>query len=759
MRHLNHAISTKIDITMGDYKKLPSYKKLAEHYENTGKNIDLCKEFSEDSDRQATFCRKNTFEAGSGNTAKIIFDFSKNLIDNETFSLLLKFAQEIKLLEYIEYFFSGAVKENIKCTESQKKTKYQDDLKHETKLNISTICNNMNIFSEDIRSQKRKSIFGSGFSSIVIIGINSYNVNYEILSKEFSNIRSNATLYLASNTEGSRIEDILQIIDFKTTLFIISCKKFTDKDTFAQEIKLLEYIEYFFSGAVKENIKCTESQKKTKYQDDLKHETKLNISTICNNMNIFSEDIRSQKRKSIFGSGFSSIVIIGIKSNNVNYEILSKEFSNIRSNATLYLASNTEGSRIEDILQIIDFKTTLFIISCKKFTDKDTVLDAEIAKKFVKDKCANKSAPKNISTSTNINLLSGINNHSNKSKSSLGSIFSNNQLHHSTECIPFDSYMDSNFVAISNNRKLVKDFGISDSNRFDFCDWIDNRLCPFWAEMILPMSIHMGFGNYNMFLEGYFSMDIHFRITPIKDNLPVIMALLDFWYETFWKAKTFPIIPYDHRLVTFANNFQRTDTESEKTRSISLGFDLEHQLGPSIWNEDKDNIRYMFYQLIHQEKTVIPCDLIAVVKNKTSYSNNFYYELVLSNFFGLSEALMNGSSHYKTFAPVKLNDSSKFDDQAENINVNKAYTGNKPSNSIMIASDINPYSLGLLVALYEHRKRIKDILDNNNILKSKDIKLVKYFAKNFLTELSDNGKLYSHNKSTNELIKFYKDNS
>ncbi|PVU91877.1 hypothetical protein BB561_004159 [Smittium simulii] len=543
---------------MEDYTELSSYKKLSEHFENTGKKIDLCKEFNEDLERQATFCRKNTFENNSGNTAKIIFDFSKNLIDKETFSLLLEFAEEVKLKEYIECFFSGAVKKSIKCTESQKKRKYQDDFKYETNLNIYTICKNMRTFSENIRSQEYKSVFNINFSSIVIIGINSNNINSEIVSNAFSNI------------------------------------------------------------------------------------------------------------------GVTHI---------------------------LYFVGNTEGSRIEDILKKIDFKTTLFIISSKTFTDKDTMLSAEAAKKFIK------------------------------------SHFPNKKIHYSNRHIRLNSYMNKNFVAISNNRKLVKDFGISDSNRFAFCDWIDDGVFSFWAEMILPMSIRIGFDNYYIFLEGLYSMDMHFRYTPIKDNMPVIMALLDFWYENFWGAKTFPILPYDNRLASFATNFERIDTESEKKSSIGVGLDLDHQLGPSIWNESGDNNRRMLYQLIHQEKEVIPCDLIAVVKKQKSDLDNLHYKLALSNFFALSEALMEGSNGYKTFTPYILRDSSKVDSQKENTIVHKAYAGNKPSSSIMIASDITP------------------------TLNSQDFKLLKYFAKNILTELNTDGKVDSHNKSTNELINFYKDNS
>ncbi|PVU86662.1 hypothetical protein BB561_006608, partial [Smittium simulii] len=174
---------------MEDYTELPSYKKLDDHYKKTAKKIDLCKEFSEDSERQKNFCRKNTFENKSGNTAKIIFDFSKNLINKETFSLLLEFAEEVKLKEYIEFFFSGAVKKSIKYTESQKKTKYQDGYKHETELNNPTVFQKIKKVSEWIRNQNYKSVFGSVFSSIVIIGIKKNNVNSEIVSNAFSNIR------------------------------------------------------------------------------------------------------------------------------------------------------------------------------------------------------------------------------------------------------------------------------------------------------------------------------------------------------------------------------------------------------------------------------------------------------------------------------------------------------------------------------------------------------------------------------------------
>ncbi|PVU95655.1 hypothetical protein BB561_001671 [Smittium simulii] len=565
---------------MEDFTELPSYKKLASYYQNTAKNIDLCEEFSKDSERQATFCRKNTFETESGNIAKIIFDFSKNLIDKESFSLLLEFAQEAKLLENIEFFFSGLINKNIEYTESYKKKK----------------------------------------------------------------------------------------------------------------------------------------------QDDFKYKTKLNISTIWENMKNYSEDIRSQRRKSIFGTAFSSIVIIGIQSSNVNFEVVSDAFSNIATTPILYFVSNTIGSRIEDILQTIDFKTTLFIISSKTFTDKGTILSSEIAKKFITE-----------------------------------SILNRNSNYDPYYPIKLESYMESHFVAISNNRKLVKDFGIR--NRFDFCDWIDDGVCSLWSEMILPMSINIGFDDYYTFLEGCYSMDMHFRYTPIEDNLPVIMALVDFWYENFWRAKAFPILPYDQRLAIIAAIYQRSDTESMKNNPISGGFDLEHQLGPSIWNEYGDTSRYMLYQLIHQGKKIIPCDLIALVKNQRSDSNILHEKLALSNFFALSEALMNGISHFKTLSNDTLNSSSKFSGQVDNISVNKAYAGNKPSSSIMIASDIDTFTLGLLVALYEHRRSIRGILDNDNTLNYKDIKLVKCLAKNILTELNIDVKVDTHDKSTNELINFYKNNT
>ncbi|PVU92982.1 hypothetical protein BB561_003521 [Smittium simulii] len=470
--------------------------------------------------------------------------------------------------------------------------------------------------------------------------------------------------------------------------------------------------------------KSEESKEKKPSQEDFHHGTDLNISITCENIKNISQDIRNKERKSVFESEFSSIVIIGIEGINLNYEIVSKAFCNGGSNIMMYFASDTEGSRIDDILQEIDFKSTLFIISCKTFIDTDTKLSVEAVKKFI---------------------LKKIDEYNNDSDSD--------------EFISFDFYAETHFLAVSNNRKLLKDLCISKHNTIYYQNYFDDSRFSLWSEMALPMSIYMGFENYYLFLEGCHIMDMHFRYNPIDNNMPVIMALLDFWYENFCGAKTFPILPYDHRLSTFATNFQRIDTEPEKKESICANLNLEHEIWPSIWSEDKGNIHSLLNQLIHQEKKVIPCDLIAAVKCPKSASDILSDKLILSNFFALSEALMKGSGHCKTLTSATLDDSSNVDDQVDNVHVNKAYAGNKPSNSIMITSDINPFTLGLLVSLYEHRKNIRDILNNDKIIHCKDIKLVNYFAKKILTELNDNMKVDSHDNSTNELINFYKNNS
>jgi glucose-6-phosphate isomerase len=294
-----------------------------------------------------------------------------------------------------------------------------------------------------------------------------------------------------------------------------------------------------------------------------------------------------------------------------------------------------------------------------------------------------------------------------------------------------ETLVAKHFVALSTNVTEVVKFGIAPENMFVFWDWVGGRysLC---SAIGLSVALTIGYDNFEQLLKGAHEADNHFRTTAFEKNIPVLMALLGIWYGNFYGTTTEAILPYDQYLHRFAAYFQQGNMESNGKYIDRNGEKVTYATGPVIWGEPGTNGQHAFYQLIHQGTQIIPCDFIAPAISHNVIAD--HHQKLLSNFFAQTEALMNGTNH---------------------DNVYRVFEGNRPTNSFLV-KQITPFSLGELIALYEHKIFVQGVIWNIFSFDQWGVELGKVLANKILPELLNDDTVTSHDSSTNELIDAYK---
>jgi len=285
---------------------------------------------------------------------------------------------------------------------------------------------------------------------------------------------------------------------------------------------------------------------------------------------------------------------------------------------------------------------------------------------------------------------------------------------------------------------------------FEFWDWVGGRYSV-WSAIGLSVALFVGMDNFEEFLLGGHEVDNHFYTAPYEKNLPVIMALLGVWYNNFWDAQTHAILPYDQYLSRFPAYFQQGDMESNGKGVARDGTPVDVSTGPVIWGEPGTNGQHAFYQLIHQGTKIIPCDFIAPVE--THNPLGLHHQILLSNFFAQTEALMKGKTEGE--ARAELTKEGITGTRQDSLVGHKVFKGNRPTNSIMVQK-ITPRTLGSLVALYEHKIFVQGVIWRINSFDQWGVELGKQLAKHIFPELDGDKEITSHDSSTNGLINHFK---
>ena len=295
-----------------------------------------------------------------------------------------------------------------------------------------------------------------------------------------------------------------------------------------------------------------------------------------------------------------------------------------------------------------------------------------------------------------------------------------------------EAFISRHFVALSTNTAEVTRFGIAEENMFVFWDWVGGRY-SFWSAIGLSIMLTIGYANFEQLLRGAYSVDKHFSETPFEKNIPVIMGVIGCWYRNFFGMATEAILPYDQYMHRFPAYFQQGNMESNGKYVDRNGEKVSYATGPVIWGEPGTNGQHAFYQLIHQGTQIIPCDFIAPAVSHNPIGD--HHQKLVSNFFAQTEALMNGSANDEPY---------------------RVFEGNRPTNSFLV-KQITPFSLGELVALYEHKIFVQGIIWNICSFDQWGVELGKALAVKIQPELVTEEKIHSHDSSTNGLINAYKE--
>jgi glucose-6-phosphate isomerase len=426
------------------------------------------------------------------------------------------------------------------------------------------------------------------------------------------------------------------------------------------------------------------------------------VNRVLEQMNVFSNKLRSGAWKGFTGKPIVNIVNIGIGGSDLGPVMVTEALRAYWSNIVPYFVSNVDGTHIVETLKKVDPETTLFIIASKTFTTQETMTNAETARAWFLEKTQGKGE------------------------------------------------VAKHFVAVSTNTQAVTSFGISPENMFVFWDWVGGRY-SLWSSIGLSIVCTIGYDNFIALLEGGHAMDKHFRDEPFEKNIPVILALIGIWYNNFFGAASEAILPYDQYLNRFAAYFQQGNMESNGKSVDRDGRPVMYQTGPIIWGEPGTNGQHAFYQLIHQGTKIVPCDFLAPVVSQNPVSD--HHDKLLSNFFAQAEALMKG----KTEEEVRVELTKAGMSQAEMAfhTPFRVFDGNRPSNSILFKK-LTPRTLGSLIAMYEHKIFVQGIVWNIFSFDQWGVELGKVLAKKILPELQTAGDIDSHDPSTNGLINYFK---
>ncbi len=427
------------------------------------------------------------------------------------------------------------------------------------------------------------------------------------------------------------------------------------------------------------------------------------VNHVLERMRKFSEAVRSGAWKGFSGKPITDVVNIGIGGSDLGPAMVTEALLDYqRPNIKMHFVSNIDSTQLFETNRYLNPETTLFIISSKTFTTVETMTNARSAREWFLNVAKDESA------------------------------------------------IERHFVAISTNAEEVRKFGIDLGLMFEFWEWVGGRYSV-WSAIGLPIAIAIGFKRFEEFLQGAFEMDEHFRKAPLEINLPVIMAMIGIWYNNFFGADTHAIIPYDQYLKRLPSYIRQMDMESNGKRVDRDGNPVDYATGPIIWGELGSNGQHAFFQLIHQSERLIPADYIAMHENKHPIGE--HHTILLANFFAQTEALMKGKNAQEAAAEMKAEGLS--DEQIAKLLPHKIFTGNKPSNSILIQK-LDPKTLGSLMAFYEHKVFVQGLIWNVNSFDQWGVELGKQLAKAIQPELSDNQPIHSHDSSTNSLINYYK---
>ncbi|SFE59792.1 glucose-6-phosphate isomerase [Flavobacterium xueshanense] len=426
------------------------------------------------------------------------------------------------------------------------------------------------------------------------------------------------------------------------------------------------------------------------------------IYEVKNKIKKFTNEVTSGERMGYTGKPFTDVVNIGIGGSDLGPAMAVEALQFYKNHLNVHFVSNVDGDHINEIIKKLNPETTLFVIVSKTFTTQETLTNSETIRKWF-----------------------------------LSRDFGTTQ-----------EDIAKHFVAVSTNMQKVTEFGINPNNVFPMWDWVGGRF-SLWSAVGLTISLAVGYDNFDEFLQGANEMDEHFRTANFDQNMPVTLALLSIWYNNFFGAESEALIPYTQYLQKLAPYLQQGTMESNGKSVGRDGKTINYQTGTIIWGEPGTNAQHAFFQLIHQGTKLIPADFIGFVT--PLYGDYDHHDKLMSNFFAQTEALMHGKTEAQVQAEFDKQGISE--DKAKFLLPFKVFTGNKPTNTILIQK-LSPKTLGSLIALYEHKIFVQGVIWNIFSFDQWGVELGKQLANSILDEINTKT-IKSHDSSTAFLLNHF----
>jgi len=532
---------------------------------------------------------------------------------------------------------------------------------------------------------------------------------WKLLEDHFSEIKSDEIKNLISKRNSNNYH-----LNWNNFLVDISKNRINDRTlsllfNLAEECGLKEAIAKQFSGEIinqTENRAVLHTAIRTDGKEKIILDNKDLVPLIIQTrkkIQEFTDDVISKNLKGSTNKAFRDIVNIGIGGSDLGPVMIVEALKYYSSRLKTHFVSNVDGDHVLEILKDLNPETTLFIIVSKTFTTQETISNATTIKKWLVTTLGEKS-------------------------------------------------VSSHFAAVSTNQKEIKNFGIKTDFVFPMNDWVGGRF-SLWSSVGLSISLAVGYKNFEKLLIGANKMDTHFRSSSIEKNIPVVLSLISIWYNNFFKCETEGIIPYTQYLSRLPAYLQQAIMESNGKSVDRSGNKVDYQTGNIIWGDTGTNSQHAFFQLIHQGTKLIPCDFIGF---KTPlFQNNTQHDKLMSNFFAQTEALMMGKTRSSVEAELKK--SGLSDKEIRFLTPFKVFDGNKPTNTILI-EQLNPESLGSLIAMYEHKIFVQGVIWNIFSYDQWGVELGKQLASKVLKEIENNS-IEKHDFSTNYLLNKYLSNT
>lgn len=422
------------------------------------------------------------------------------------------------------------------------------------------------------------------------------------------------------------------------------------------------------------------------------------VNGVLEAMGKFADGIRSGEMKGATGKAITDVVNIGIGGSDLGPVMATLALSPFHDGPRLHFVSNIDGAHIADTLKTLAPETTLFIVASKTFTTIETMTNAQTARAFI--------------------------------ASALG-----------------EAAVGHHFCAVSTALDKVAAFGIDASRVFGFWDWVGGRY-SIWSAIGLPLMIAIGPDNFADFLAGGHAMDEHFRTAPFRQNLPMVLGALGVYHRNVLGYQTRAILPYDQRLSRFPAYLQQLDMESNGKSVTIDGKPVHGASGPVVWGEPGTNGQHAFYQLIHQGTSVIPAEFL-IAANGFEPELRHQHELLIANCLAQSEALMKG----RTLAEAKSQLTAKgvSDEEADFLAPHRVFSGNRPSITF-VYEQLTPFTLGRLIALYEHRVFVEGVVFRINSFDQWGVELGKELATGLLPVVQGKVAATGHDSSTAGLV-------